>query len=137
MRGINLSSHTPGLGGALTNPTALAKRKGNVQHDYSVTLRGRTFSDAEAAFHTLCTDESFARQEAICAEIVEAKLRQHPRLRTAIAARGGLAWLECCSHFTRARTPGFQRWEGAGRESAFLRAVMAGYAAACRPPVTP
>lgn len=127
MRGINICSNTPGLGGALTNPTVLAKRKGNVQQDYSVTMRGRTFPDAEAAFWALGKDEPFERQERLCAEIVAAKLRQHPRLLRAITAEGGVAWLERCSHYTGAHSPSFQRWEGTGRDSAFLRALIAGY----------
>ncbi len=88
--GINIWSGTPGLGGALTNPTWLAKRKGHVQGNYPVTFRGRTFADAETAYQAF-KPKAFEEREALCAEVIEAKLRQHPRLREAITGRGGVA----------------------------------------------
>jgi len=124
--GMNIWSGSRGLGGALTNPTWLAKRKGTIQGDYPVTFRGRTFADAEAAYQAF-KPKAFEAREALCAEVIEAKLLQHPRLLEAITARNGVAWLERCRHETGARTEHFQRWEGQGRQSPFIRALILAY----------
>jgi hypothetical protein len=47
-----------GLAAALTNPTALARKKGTVQSDYPVTVMGRRFIDAEVAYQTLKRESS-------------------------------------------------------------------------------
>ncbi len=130
MDGVNIWSGTAGLGGALTNPTVLAKKKGNVAQDYPAFFRGRTFADAETAYQAskaAMEDPSFEALEALMAEVIAAKLEQHARLVDAITARGGVAWLERCRHETGARTTGFRRWEGRGRGSAFIRALIAAY----------
>jgi hypothetical protein len=129
MRPINISSNTRGLGGALTNPTCLAKRKGNLAGDYPVRFRGSCYPDAEAAFHAHTQGLPFEAQQVVSAQIVEAKLRQHPRLVAAIRAEGGIAWLEQCVHRTGARTASFARWEGEGRGSAYLRTLIRAYEA--------
>ncbi len=59
MQGINISSNMRGLGGGLTNPTVLAKRKGNIAADYPVMFRGTQYPDAEAAFHAHTKGLSF------------------------------------------------------------------------------
>lgn len=111
----------------LTNPTELARRKGNLRHSYPITYRGRVWPDVEAAFHAHKAGKDFGQQQALVTDLVEAKLQQHPRIAELIAHNGGIAWLRQCSHYTRARTPAFQRWEGDGEESAFVRCLIAAY----------
>ncbi|MGK7944825.1 MAG: ATP-dependent RecD-like DNA helicase, partial [Microcystaceae cyanobacterium] len=43
---INISSRTQGLGGALTNPTELARRQGNISQSYPVSFRGNPATPA-------------------------------------------------------------------------------------------
>ena len=51
MKGINIwSGCSIGIGAALTNPTELAFRKGNLKNHYPVEFKGRVFRDAEAAY---------------------------------------------------------------------------------------
>ena len=51
MEGINIWSGSDiGIGAALTNPTELAFRKGNIKNRYPVTFRGVNFRDAESAY---------------------------------------------------------------------------------------
>lgn len=123
---VNIFSGEPGLGGALTNPTELARQKGSIKERYAVTFRKRTYSDVETAYHQLKTD-SATTNDALMVELIACKLRQHPRLLNAITARGGVSWLETCSHYTKAKSEQFSSWEGMGRNSRFIRNLIAGY----------
>ncbi len=123
--GINIfsgSKECNGLGAALTNPTALALRKGTLRSAYPVTVRGRTFKDSEAAYQTLKRESdrmSFAELKELMVEVLICKLEQYPRLVTAIDRRGGVAWLESCRHVVNGG-----RWEGNGVESAFIGCLI-------------
>lgn len=127
--GINIFSGEKNLGGALTNPTALARRKGSIVNDYPVKFRGKTHIDAESAYHAHSRDISFDAKQEVCFLVVTAKLLQHPMLVEAITRKGGVAWLETCRHQTWAKTEGMQKWEGFGRESAYIRALIRAYEA--------
>lgn len=121
--GVNIWSGTPGLGGALTNPTELAFRKGSIQNHYPVTFQGVAYPDAEAAYQRL---KRHRGDVALLTEIVTAKLQQHARLEQAITRRGGVAWLEQCRHITR---NGSTWWEGTGSLSPMIRALIAAFRA--------
>lgn len=123
---MNIFSGEKGLGGALTNPTELAKRKGNIAQSYPVNVEGKHFPDAEAAYHFFKCGDATADDEMMTC-LIALKLKQHPRLFEAIAAQGGVAWLETCSHITYAKTPSAASWEGQGRESRFIRNLIAGF----------
>jgi hypothetical protein len=115
----------------LTNPTELARKKGNLRHSYPVTIDGVTYPDAEEAYQRLKRNLShFAdmdEREALCWRVIEAKLRQHPQLAEFITVNGGVQWLAQCRHFTSARTQAFAEWEGVGYESAFIRCLIRAY----------
>jgi O-acetyl-ADP-ribose deacetylase (regulator of RNase III) len=129
VHGINIFSGAGGLGSALTNPTGLAREKGKLRQAYPVRFRGKDWPDAEAAYQHLKQGEA-ASDDLLMAEIIAAKLRQHPRIMQAIEARGGEAFLRKCSHLTGARTASAQAWEGKGLESRFIRNLVTGYAMA-------
>jgi len=132
-----------GLAAALTNPTELSKRKGNVKQDYPVFFQGVTWPDAESAYLTLaaslphvikaaspredCTHLIEDARDKLMIDIIVAKLRQHPRLGQTVRAKGGVAFLERCEHTTNAKSSRFQAWEGYGRESRFIRNLIAAY----------
>jgi hypothetical protein len=115
----------------LTNPTELARKKGNLRHSYPVTIDGVTYPDAEEAYQRLMLKlghfAGMAEREALCTRVIEAKLRQHGQLAEFITANGGVQWLAQCRHFTRARTEAFAEWEGVGYESAFIRCLVRAY----------
>ena len=115
----------------LTNPTELAKRKGNLRNSYPVTIDGVVYPDAEEAYQRLKRglpfSAGFAEREALCVRIIETKLRQHPQLVEFITMNGGVKWLAQCRHFTGARTQAFSEWEGEGYDSAFIRALIKAY----------
>ena len=115
-----------GLAAALTNPTTLSRRKGTVQQDYPVEYAGKVWPDAEHAFLMLQVEEE-AYDDLIMVDIIAAKFKQHLRLAEAVQQRGGVNFLEKCEHFTGAKTPRFAAWEGYGRESRFIRNLIAGY----------
>lgn len=116
----------------LTNPTELAKRKGNLRHSYPVEIDGVVYPDAEEAYQQLKRGLGYfadlSAREDLCMRVIEAKLRQHPQLIHFITHNGGASWLAQCSHFTRARTEAFSEWEGVGYESAFIRALIKAFA---------
>lgn len=127
IQAINIfSGSSDWLGAALTNPTELARRKGTLSLRLPVIFQGRTWPDVETAYLTL---KPASREEAdeLMVELIIAKLQQHPVLLSEIGLRGGRPFLQACSHFTNARTPGFQAWEGHGEESRFIRNLLQAY----------
>jgi len=119
-----------GLAAALTNPTELSFKKGTVHQHYPVRFRVVDYVDAELAYNAWKEEVGWRNMpalEILVAEIIACKLRQHPRLVKAISKHGGVAWLETCEHQTFGRTQSFKRWEGNGRQSAFLRALIIAY----------
>ncbi|OWY69036.1 hypothetical protein B7486_23385 [cyanobacterium TDX16] len=147
---INSGSQDP-LGAALTNPTVKSKAKGRIQGDYPVSFRdnpavkagtygpetysqdkpaGVPFASAEQAYQHYKTALPLGEERIeLMAEIIQAKLSQHPRLYQAIASRGGVQWLENCTHYVTATRDSY--WEGRGDRSPFLRALMTGYTQTC------
>jgi hypothetical protein len=123
----------------LTNPTELARKKGNLRFAYPVTIDGVVYPDAEEAYQRLKLKlghfADMAEREALCTHVIEAKLRQHGQLVEFITVNGGVQWLAQCRHFTRARTQAFAEWEGVGYNSAFIRALIKAYRAVQREPV--
>lgn len=126
MDGINIFSGEQGLGGALTNPTEMAKRKGCIDTRYPVAFHNRAYPDVELAFNVLATGD-IAGDDALMADLIAHKFDQHPSLLQEVVSRGGIAFLEACSHFTNARSESFQSWEGAGRDSRFIRNLITGF----------
>ena len=109
-----------------TNPTTLAKRKGNLKHDYPVMFRGKRYVDAEAAYQKVKRAGpwlSVVERERLMVKVIIAKLEQYPLLVETITDSGGLAWLEKCSHVVNGRSS----WEGIGRKSGFVRCLIAAY----------
>lgn len=150
--GINISSGSQDpLGAALTNPTVKSKAKGRIQGDYPVSFRdnpavkagtygpetysqdkpaGVPFASAEQAYQHYKTALPLGEERIeLMAEIIQAKLSQHPKLYQAIAERGGVQWLENCTHYVTATRDSY--WEGRGDWSPFLRALMTGYTQTC------
>jgi hypothetical protein len=113
----------------LTNPTELARRKGNLRHSYPVEIDGVVFPDAEEAYQTLkfYVENSDEAREDLCVLIITAKLRQHPMLVEFILRNGGVRWLIQCRHQVSARSAAFSYWEGDGLESAFIRCMIKAY----------
>jgi hypothetical protein len=125
---INIYSGASGLGGALTNPTELARKKGCIDKAYPVVFRGRRWPDVETAYQVLAGEEpDIATRDKLMHELIAAKFVQHPDLQAEVAERGGRQWLEQCTHWTGAKSERFQRWEGRGLESRFIRNLAEGY----------
>lgn len=126
MQGTNIFSGEKGLGGALTNPTELARRKGSIQEYYPVRFQGKRYPDVETAYHALQQSDG-AANDRLMVELIAAKFQQHPSLREEVRARGGRGFLEACRHWTQARSASAQSWEGEGLQSRFIRNLVAGY----------
>ncbi|MCC5623821.1 hypothetical protein LC574_21990, partial [Nostoc sp. CHAB 5715] len=146
---INIGSRSPDpLGSALSNPTVSAKELGNINGDYPVSLgdnaavpagkygpetyaqdkaAGVPFLSAEQAYqHYKQTVPQGEQRVQLMAEIIQAKLEQHPKLFEAITQRGGVEWLENCTHYVTSSRDNY--WEGKGKDSPFIRALISGYA---------
>lgn len=124
---MNISSRaTDPLLAALTNPTELARRKGRLARAYPVTdTTGKRWPDSEAAYKAFKTGDT-PHDERVMVRIIAAKLRQHPALVRGVNRRGGVAFLERCDHLVGVKN---SRWEGRGRESRFIRCLIAAYEA--------
>jgi len=117
------SKELNGFAAALTNPTELAKRKGNLINSYPVKFRNRTFIDAESAYKFYKTG-NLVDDMKVMTEIITAKLQQYPRLKAKIKDLGGILWLENCHHIIGIKR---SRWEGYGRNSNFIICLINAY----------
>lgn len=125
--GINIWSGAKGLGGALTNMSELARKKGCIVNEYPVVINGVRYPDSEAAYQALKYPGHAAYNDGLMIDILALKLTQNPRLQNLITRNGGLSWLGRCSHFTHAKTARFASWEGQGANSRFITNLMHGY----------
>jgi hypothetical protein len=145
---VNIGSRSSDpLGAAMTNPTVKAKELGKIQGEYPVSFRdnaavtagkygpetytqdkpaGVPFVSAEQAYQHYKTTVPLGEPRIqLIAEIIQAKLEQHPKLFAAITQRGGVEWLENCTHYVTSARDNY--WEGKGKESPFIRALIEGY----------
>ena len=124
---LEISSNAKGLAAALTNPTELAKSKGNLTESYPVEFRGKTYKDAEAAYQALKStatkDEGPNSTYNLMVEIIKAKLQQHPSLVKQIKEKGGSKWILASTHQpTNQNTV----WETGGKNW-FIKALNEAY----------
>lgn len=126
IQGINIFSGEIGLGAALTNPTELAKSKGKLNKSYPVVFENKKYPDAETAYLLLKTEDAQANDHMMVCVIAQ-KFIQHPTLFEEVVQRGGLQFLEQCSHFTYAKSESAKSWEGAGKESRFIRNLITAF----------
>lgn len=126
----NIWSGNPNGLAVLTNMTALAKRKGNIKRDYPFVWDDHTYVDLEEAYQTHKRNSkrmSYEDLQKLMIVMLMARFVQQPFLLSFIARNGGVEWLEQCCHIVRARTHSFARWEGRGRESAFILCLIKAY----------
>lgn len=123
---INIFSGEAGLGGKLTNPTEIAFRKGKIQERFPVRYQSKTWPDVETAYLALKTAND-AENDRMMIDLIALKFTQHPALFKEVELLGGAKFLEKCSHFTSAKSPSFQAWEGKGLSSRFIRNLVAGF----------
>jgi hypothetical protein len=98
---VEISSNSKGLAGALTNPTEIAKRKGNIDKSYPITYGGTLYKDVEEAYQRL-KDKTEARKKPkkedsrnyrLMVDLITAKLNQFPELVDQIKEKGGSEWI--------------------------------------------
>ena len=130
---VHISSNTKGLGGALTNPTELSKKKGNIEQDYSITYKDKDYISVEAAYQANKVDETKTKPNKsesanynLMVELITEKLRTYPKLVNAITKLGGLEYLAKAVHQpTKQNTV----WETGGKDW-FIDALKEAYTAA-------
>lgn len=135
---INIWSGAVGIGGALTNMSERAKEKGCIKHSYPVKVNGVNYPDSEAAYQALKVQGADDFNDGLMIDLICLKFVQNPKLMDLTTSKGGVAWLEKCSHFTQAKSPRMQSWEGQGYGSRFICNLVHGYKKALtgRGPVT-
>jgi len=129
--GVEISSNAKGLAAALTNPTELAKSKGNLTQSYPIEFNGKTYKDVEAAYQAL-KDKSESitkptkensKNYKLMVDLIKAKLQQHSRLVSEITKQGGSTWVLSSTHQpTNANTV----WETGGKNW-FIEALNDAY----------
>jgi exodeoxyribonuclease-5 len=135
--GVEISSYSKGLGAALTNPTEMAKSRGNITQSYPVEFNGKTYKDVETAYQAL-KDKSEARTKPakensknykLMVDLIKAKLQQHPGLVTEITKQGGASWISSSTHQpTKQNTV----WETGG-QNWFIESLTDAYNAVAQP----
>ena len=132
-KGVEISSNAKGLAAALTNPTELAKSKGNLTQSYPVEFKGKVYKDAETAYQslkgTVTKDDGPNNTYNLMVDIIKAKLEQHPRLVSEINKKGGSAWILSSTH-----QPASQNsvWETGG-QNWFIKSLNDAYIAVTQP----
>lgn len=110
----------------LTNPTVLAKRKGNLRGDYSIVVDGVRYADVEEYYQRNKVGINLADFEALKDIVIRGivcKLEQYPRILKVIDDSGGENFIAACSHIVTGRS----RWEGKGIESGFIECLLRAY----------
>ena len=127
----NISSAGKGLLGALTNPTELSKKKGNIQKDYPITYKEVEYISSEAAYKAHKEKLPDLKDETVkelMIDIMEVKLLKYHQLVTAINTKGGLAWLDVATHKVKRRG---DRWETdgmfKGSKGLFMESLIEAY----------
>ena len=114
----------------LTNPTELAKRKGNLVSSYPVTVDGVEYRDSEQAYQSikrgLDHHAELGELADLMVRILIVKLQTYPRIVSFIRENGGVKFLGECSH-----TVNGGRWEGVGTSSLFIRCLITAYWETC------
>jgi len=100
---IEISSGVKGFGAVLTNPTELAKKKGNLTKSYPVIFEGKTYKDAEEAYQKNKSNYTVKGRGPgstyeLMIKILKAKLEQHPDITNEITKQGGFKWLLAARH---------------------------------------
>jgi hypothetical protein len=138
--GVEISSNSKGLAAALTNPTELAKSKGNITQSYPIyytwlneqgEAQDSNFKDVEEAYQRL-KDSSETKTKPsldksknykLMVDLLKTKLEQYPRLVSEITKQGGSAWVLASTHQpTKQNTV----WETGG-ENWFIKALNEAY----------
>lgn len=145
--GINIASRSNSpLGAALANTTEKSKYWQKIKQSYPVSFRDNPFRDismggksekyptekpagtpfvsAEDAYQHFSPGLDDAGKVELMAEILEAKLLQHPKLAQTISGYGGATWLAKCDHVVSGKD---ELWEGNGTQSGFIKALTKGY----------
>jgi len=124
--GINIFTSERGLGGALTNPTELARANKCIDQSYPLRFAGRDWPDADAAYQSCKTQDETAN-DALMVQIIAVKLYQHRSLFDAINNLGGRRFLCECSHLSNDESEAAIGWEGRGLDSRFIRNFIGGF----------
>ena len=138
--GVEISSNAKGLAAALTNPTELAKSKGNLTQSYPVEFRGKTYKDAEEAYQVLKSTAdkiepgktSAYTTYDLMVDIITAKLEQHPKLISEITKLGGSNWIMSATHQPTDKNT---VWETGGKNW-FIKALNEAYVNVSTPKTT-
>jgi len=119
---VNIFSGTTDglLAAVLTNPTALAKRKGRIKGDYPITFRGVEYEDCEKAYQENKTSSQEDRIELLTT-VMAIKFRSYPEIFEEVKKAGGEAWLLTCEHRVGSYS---SYWTGKGINSGFIRILI-------------
>ena len=127
---INISSNSKGLAGALTNPTTLSKRKGNIQNEYPVNYNGVEYDSVESAYQANKVNESVtkpgkaeSKNYKLMVTLITEKLKRFPKLVQAIDKEGGLDYLNSAIHQPTSKNT---VWETNGQDW-FMSALKEAY----------
>lgn len=133
VQGENISSNSKGLAAALTNPTELAKSKGNLKQSYPITYKGKEYKDVEAAYQANKAPYLANRTTGeLMTELVTIKLQTYPQLVQGIKDKGGLQYLQNSTHIVK----GDNYWEsGEGKQNAFMNSLIQAYKNVTEPTV--
>lgn len=146
IKSVEINSNSKGLAAALTNPTELAKSKGNLAQSYPIYFQwlnnegeaqDANFKDVEEAFQKLKNSSEAKTKPSkessdnykLMVDLITEKLKQYPRLVSQVTKQGGSAWILSSTHQpTKQNTV----WETGG-QNWFIQALNDAYVKVTQP----
>ena len=134
--GVNISSNSSGIGGALSLDDVTARKRGRIKKKYSVTFDGKSYEGAidlwkdVEAMNTIIDPEDEMlimgsdswKQEEWMIAVLKSKFISNPNLLKSIKERGGREWLYTCNS-----TDKKNYWTGLGENSIYIECLVKAY----------
>ena len=135
--GVNISSQSRGIGGALIVNDKVARERKLINEAYPVEFKGKTYDCAVDIWNSTEVRYEYSKQEleigkeqknVLMTDILTAKFISNPQLWEKVDFRGGESWLRRCEHYLSRRSI----WEGKGNDSEYINCLSDAFVKARR-----
>ncbi|MCL2931942.1 MAG: hypothetical protein MGG11_06560 [Trichodesmium sp. MAG_R03] len=135
--GVNISSNSSGIGGALSINDVAARKTGKIKKEYPVNFNGKSYEgaivlwkDSEAMATVVDPEDELLfwgsdswKQDEWMTAVLKAKFLSNPDLLKSVKDRGGKDWLYTCNHVTDEEN----YWTGLGKNSIYIECLVKAY----------
>ena len=125
-QGVNITSRSRGIGGALSINDKAAYKRGLITHKYPVSFKGKDYECAVDIWRDKDAHKPYENGEVklglfepgyiLMVDIMKAKFISNPKLWEKVRFRGGEQWLKRCDHLPINKS----EWRGYGFDSRYI-----------------